>query len=301
MDWLETYRGTVFRWEVDTVDHFTVAYYFARLQDATQAMLHALGLDPAARAGPGPAAWVTADCHVRYSRELRVGDVFHVRSGVIDADGHGLRLGHEVVDSGDGVVCTRAEQGLALVDLASRARRPLTAAHRTAAAGHRIDWPADTGAASPLAHPDGDDGLAEVARDAVKPSEIDTLGEAGLAAYVQRFSAANAQLLAAFGWTPAYSRAERRGFSTFEFRLRLPGYLRAGDLACVRSGLLHLGNSSLRILHRLANARTGEVVATLEQAGVHFDMDARRPTPLPAALRERAATMLLSRPPGVSS
>ncbi|HSE92406.1 MAG TPA: thioesterase family protein, partial [Methylomirabilota bacterium] len=77
--------------------------------------------------------------------------------------------------------------------------------------------------------------------------------------------------------------------------------LRAGDLALVRSGLLHLGNSSLRVLHRLANVRTGEVVATLEQAGVHFDMDARRPTPLPAALRERAATMLLSRPPVVSS
>jgi len=25
-DWLETYRGTVFRWEVDGNDHFTVAY-----------------------------------------------------------------------------------------------------------------------------------------------------------------------------------------------------------------------------------------------------------------------------------
>jgi len=24
-DWLETYRGTVFRWEVDHNDHFTVA------------------------------------------------------------------------------------------------------------------------------------------------------------------------------------------------------------------------------------------------------------------------------------
>lgn len=119
------------------------------------------------------------------------------------------------------------------------------------------------------------------------------LGEAGLAAYIHRFSAANAQLLAAFGWTPAYSRVERRGFSTFEFRLRFPGCLRGGDLAVVRSGLLHLGNSSLRALHRLANAGTGALVATLEQSGVHFDVDARRPTPLPAALRERAAAMVL--------
>ena len=35
-DWLETYRGTVFRWEVDHNDHFTVAYYFARIADAGQ-------------------------------------------------------------------------------------------------------------------------------------------------------------------------------------------------------------------------------------------------------------------------
>jgi len=36
-DWLETYRGTVFRWEVDHNDHFTVAYYFGRIADARAA------------------------------------------------------------------------------------------------------------------------------------------------------------------------------------------------------------------------------------------------------------------------
>lgn len=300
MSWLETYRGTVSRWEVDNVDHFTVAYYFARFQDATEAMLHALELDPVALAGTGQAC-VTADCHVRYSRELRSGDVLHIRSGVIDVSESGLRLAHEVVDSGDGVVCTKVEQGLALVDVTSRARRPLAPARRKAAGGYRVDWPADPAATATIACADGDQGFVDAARDVVGPSEVDTLGEAALSAYIHRFSAANAQLLAAFGFTPAYSRAERRGFSTFEFRLRLPGCLRAGDLALVRSGLSHLGNSSLRVEHRLANGRTGDVVAILEQSGVHLDLDARRPTALPAALRERAATMLLSRPRGVES
>jgi acyl-CoA thioesterase FadM len=54
-----------------------------------------------------------------------------------------------------------------------------------------------------------------------------------------------------------------------------------------------VGNSSVRILHRLANARTGELVATLEQSGVHLDLDARRPTPLPGPLRARAVAMLV--------
>ena len=46
-DWLETYRGIVYRWEVDHNDHLTVAFYFARLGDATLALLDSLGLGAA--------------------------------------------------------------------------------------------------------------------------------------------------------------------------------------------------------------------------------------------------------------
>ena len=83
-DWLETYRGTVFRWEVDHNDHLTVAYYFSRIADAGAAMLGTIGL--------GPAAARTADCFVRYQRELRVGDILHIESGVISVDADAARL-----------------------------------------------------------------------------------------------------------------------------------------------------------------------------------------------------------------
>ena len=84
MTWTETYRGAVNRWEVDNVDHFTVAYYFARFEDATLWLLQALGLGPEAL-GTRRAA-VIAECRVRYLRELRVGDLLSIRSGVISAD-----------------------------------------------------------------------------------------------------------------------------------------------------------------------------------------------------------------------
>lgn len=292
--WLESYRGTVYRWEVDNVDHFTVAFYFSRLQDATDTLLHAIGLDAVMGPGAGRAA-VTVDCDVRYLRELRIGDILHVRSGVIGADERGLRLAHEIVDSSDDTVCTRVEQGLALVDLASRARQALTPPQRAAALAHRVDWEPLAPAAPGPPAPAGDRGFIESARDVIKPAEVDVHGEAGLAAYIHRFSASNCHILAAFGMTPAYSRDQARGFSTFEFRLRLPGTLRAGDLVRVRTGLLHVGNSSIRMLHRMTNGRTGEEVATLEQAGVHLDLDARRPAPLPPPLRERAQPLLAPR------
>jgi acyl-CoA thioester hydrolase len=292
MGWLETYRGTVHRWEVDNVDHFTVAYYFERFEDATVGLLHAAGLDPGSVSASGRAC-VTLDCHVRYLRELRMGDILHIRSGVIDVGGDIVTLGHEVFDSGDGVLCTNVVQRVALVQTGSRAPLPLAHAQREAVESFRVPW-VEAPEPTPAPPATMDSGrFLETARDTIKPREVDALGQAAFAAYVHRFSAANGHLLAGFGMSPAYMRAEGRGFSTFEFRLRLPGSLRAGDLVRVRSALLHVGASSLRLLHRMTSVRTGEEVATLEQSGVHLDLGARRSTPLPDSLRERARALLV--------
>ena len=283
--WLETYRGMVYRWEVDNVDHFTVAFYFARFEDATLALLHAVGLDPDAA--------VTVECNVRYRRELRVADILHVRSGVTDASDDGLGIVHEVVDSGDNMVCTTAEQRIVLVEPASRKRRSLTRPERQSALSRRVEPPAPPESAA-LAHPESDAGFVDTAADSIKPVEVNTLGEAGLAAYIHRYASANSQLIGAFGLTPEYCRREHRGFSTFDFKFRLLGTLRAGDLVRVRTGLLHVGNSSMRMLHRLTNGRTGELVSTLEQSGVNLDLDARRPSPIPPDMRERALKLLVT-------
>jgi acyl-CoA thioesterase FadM len=182
---------------------------------------------------------------------------------------------------------------VALVQIGSRATLPLTDAQRDAAASLLVEW-----TATPAAETNVDDASAEsfleTARDTIKPRELDSFGQAACAAYIHRFSAANGHVLAAFGMTPAYMKTERRGFSTFEFRLRFAGALAAGDLIRVRSALTHVGNSSMRILHRLTNVGTTEAVATLEQAGVHLDMVARRPTPLPDELRDRAKALLVA-------
>jgi len=288
MSWLETYRGTVYRWEVDNVDHFTVAFYFARFEDATHHLLHAMGLDR-----PGPErAWATLDSRVRYQRELRVADVLHIQSGVIAVEDSGLVIGHRVLDSADGALCTAVEQRVALVRAGTRETLALTSAQRAATRARTVEPTPAQDAVGP-AEPATDDGFIESVRDVIRPVEVDARGEATLPAYIHRFSGALGQMVAAFGMTPAYMAEQRRGFSTFEFKLRLPGLLRSGDLVCARTGLLHVGNSSVRMLHRMWNARTGEAVASLEQAGVHLDLDARRPASLPHALRERAKALLV--------
>jgi acyl-CoA thioesterase FadM len=269
--WIETYRGTVYRWEVDSNDHLTVAYYLQRFGDAILPVLHALGLPPAP----------TTECFIRYSRELRVGDLLHVESAVIAVEADTLVLGHKLIDSGEGELCTTVEHRLAVA---------LTPAQQRAAEARRVAWDGPKPERRP--RPATLQGFQDSARDAVKPSEVDPRGRLALAAAVHRFSAANGHILAGFGITPRYMRERNRGFSTFEFQLGFESGVRVDDPLLVRSALTHVGNSSMRFLHVMSNERTGERVSTLEQAGVHFDLDARRPTPLPDDLRARALKLL---------
>jgi acyl-CoA thioester hydrolase len=272
--WLETYRGTVFRWEVDGNDHLTVAYYLARFGDAAAAVLHALGL------GPAP----TTECFIHYSRELRVGDLMHVESGVIAAEADTLVLGHKLVESTEEALCTTVEHRLAVA---------LTPEQRRAIEARRVAWDGPKRERRP--RPATLEGFLDSARDAVRPSEVDALGRLAPSAAVHRFSAANGHVLAAFGFTPRYMREQNRGFSTFEFQLGFESGVRANDPLLVRSALTHIGNSSMRLLHVMTDLRSGERVSTLEQAGVHLDLDARRPAPLPPGLRTAAQKLLVTR------
>jgi acyl-CoA thioesterase FadM len=271
--WIETYRGTVFRWEVDANDHLTVAYYLSRFGDAAVKVLHGLGV---------PAA-PTVECFIHYSRELRVNDLLHVESGVIGVEPDGLVLGHRLLETTEGALCTTVEHRLAVA---------LTPEQRRAAEARRVAWDGPKRERRP--RPATLEGFHDSARDAVKASEADAGGRLDLSAAIHRFSAANGHVLAGFGLTPRYMREGNRGFSTFEFQLAFEGGVRVGDPIVVRSALTHVGNSSIRILHVMTNEGTGERVATLEQSGVQLDLDARRPAPLAPDLRARALTRLVT-------
>ncbi|MBM4439624.1 MAG: thioesterase family protein [Candidatus Rokubacteria bacterium] len=273
MSWLETVRSTVHRWEIDNTDHFTVAYYFARLGDAAFAMLDALGLDPT--------RVLTADAYVRYQHELRVGDIFHIESGVIEAGDDTLLVGHKIFESGAGTLCTTVEH---------RFRGTISADARRKAEAYRVSWDGPKREARP--QPRGLEGFTDAARDTVRPWEVDVTGGSALSHYIHRFSASNGHSTNAFGLNPAFYRDQRRGFSTFEFQLAVDRLLRPGDQIVVKSAPLHVGNTSLRMFHQMVDVRTGARVAALDQLGVLLDLDARRPSPLPDWMKDRAKALL---------
>src|SRR5436189_285968 len=106
-DWTETHRGTVPPWQCDVTEHFTIGYYFDRLEEAEANLADDLGLSDLSRRSDLPRR-----LDVRFARELRAGSSFHVESAALGRDDPGtatrggLRLGHRFVDSANSEVVT---------------------------------------------------------------------------------------------------------------------------------------------------------------------------------------------------
>ena len=273
-DWTETYRGAVPPWQCDVTEHFTVAYYFDRLEEAAANFADELGLGHLPHGFP-------RRLDVRFARELRAGACFHVETAALGVE-TGLRLGHRFVDSATRETVTWFEEHLDL---------SLTPDQRRTAGSRLAPW--DGPAVEPRPEPATTAGFIPTARGRVKPADLDAAGCFALGGMVHRFSNASAQAGTAIGFDTAYMERNRRGFSTFELALRISDALRLDEPYLIETGIGHLGNSSLRMIHRMTNARTGAEVARLGQFGVNLDLDARRPARWPDDIRSRASAMVV--------
>ena len=281
-DWTETYRGTVPPWQCDVTEHFTVAYYFDRVEEAEANLADELGIADPSRRGDLPRR-----LDVRFARELRAGSSFHVESAAlaVDARGTELHLGHRFVDSANGEVVTWFDEHW---DLSAA---PLTPPQRSAIGGRLAVWNGPP--PEPRPEPAATAGFIPTARGRVKSGDLDAAGHFALSAIVLRFSNSSGQLVAAVGMDAAFMEQQRRGFSTFELTLRISGALPLDSPYLIETGVGHLGNSSLRMIHRMTDPRTGAEIARLGQFGVNLDLDARRPARWPDDIRGRAAALVI--------
>jgi len=278
-NWIETYRGTVPPWECDVTEHFTIAYYFARLEEAEPNLAEALGLGERLRAGG-----FGRRLEIRFARELRAGSSFQVEGAVLGLD-DGVRLGHRFIDSATGETVTWMDERWDL------SRTPLSATDRDRLNKRIAAWEGPAAEVRP--EPKSTKGFIPTARGRVKPGDLDATGHFGIAAIVHRFTDACIQGGSAIGMDAKFMEEGRRGFSTFELGLRIDGALKLDEPYLVETGIAHLGNSSLRLIHRMTEPRSDREVARLGQYGVNLDLDARRPARWPDDIRARAAKLVI--------
>ena len=85
------------------VEHFTVAFYYQKLDYATAIALYAAGMDQ-----NDPEAPRMTRCLTRFSSELVKGDVYRIDTMQLAPD----RLGHRLINAETGGVCTHFDQRL---------------------------------------------------------------------------------------------------------------------------------------------------------------------------------------------
>jgi len=90
-----TYRGTVYPWQCDHVDHMNVMWYVGKFDEATWQFFNMLGLSPSylRSAQRGMAA---VDQHITYLRELHAGDVVTIRTTLLGTSEKSIRFVHEM-------------------------------------------------------------------------------------------------------------------------------------------------------------------------------------------------------------
>lgn len=276
---IETYRGGVVIQECDAFGHLNIAYYVERFADAAYILMQ--GLAPGLR-------WRTHAIATRYITELRAGDPIAIASGIIAIDAATLKIGHVATNGMGGATTTLAEQIVVLDEPDGETWGELRAALGASLATWREQG------FEPVTLPERR-GPVSTGLNRVKTWEADGDGRLSLFGFVDRFSTANLINMNAAGMSSTYMRAEKRGFATFETRMELFHPLPAiGEAVSIQSGILDLGKSSVKIVHDMRLAPGGRRVARMYQAGVHFDLEARRSAPLPDGLRAKAREFLIT-------
>ena len=126
----------------------------------------------------------------------------------------------------------------------------------------------------------------------VYPWQCDHVGHMNIMWYVGKFDEANWNLFARIGLTPSYLRESGRGMAGVQQNITYRHELLAGDIVEVTSVLLEVRDKSIRFVHEMRSAETGEIAAACEITAVHLDRQARKSTPFTDTIRALAESQL---------
>jgi acyl-CoA thioester hydrolase len=94
-DFPVTFRGVVYPWHLDHMDHMNVQHYVGMFDQATWVLLAWLGLDGQYFA-ENQRGMVALEQTISYKNELRAGDMFEIRSVIVEVRQKTIRLLHNM-------------------------------------------------------------------------------------------------------------------------------------------------------------------------------------------------------------
>ncbi len=132
--------------------------------------------------------------------------------------------------------------------------------------------------------------LIETYRGTVYPWHCDHMNHMNIMWYVGKFDEANWNFFTHVGLTPSFLHANKRGMVAVDQRIAYLSELLAGDTVAVRTGVIAVGEKSLKFFHEMRKCENSEVAAITLLVGVHMDTALRKSSPLPKDIAARART-----------
>lgn len=133
---------------------------------------------------------------------------------------------------------------------------------------------------------------AETFRGVVYPSHCDAMGHLNVKEYVGFFDQAEWHALLQMGFDARRIHDDRIGFADARHVVEYLKELVAGDLVLIESEVLRVGTKSITFFHRMFNASSGALSATMEAVVVQYDLKQRQAIPLLDEIRKTAQKRL---------
>lgn len=98
-----TYRGVVYPWQCDHMNHMNVMWYVGKFDEATWNLLALAGFTPNTLRSKG-LGMVAVKQEIAYKREVLAGETITIRSGVSEVREKSVRFFHQMVNNESGEV-----------------------------------------------------------------------------------------------------------------------------------------------------------------------------------------------------
>ena len=120
---IETYRGVVYPWQLDHMDHMNVQFYTAFFDAATWHFFAALGMT-SGYFKTNQRGMAALDMRTLFKRELHAGALVRITSELLEAKPKTMRFLHRMYESESGAEAATAEIVGAHIDTVARKSVP---------------------------------------------------------------------------------------------------------------------------------------------------------------------------------
>ncbi len=103
MEWVTTFMGVVYPWELDHMDHMNVRFYTGKFDEATWRFFAGIGLTPT-YLKENDRGMVAAHQETEYKQEVVAGEMLTIRSRLLEQGSKSVTFMHEMINAETGDV-----------------------------------------------------------------------------------------------------------------------------------------------------------------------------------------------------